>query len=100
MTVYCFDIDGTICTNTDGDYEQAMPFEDVIDKINQLYNAGHRIILYTARGYTTGIDWFDMTGKQLEVWKVRYHQLTMGKPYADLYIDDKGVQSKEFFKNL
>ena len=20
MTVYCFDIDGTICTNTDGDY--------------------------------------------------------------------------------
>lgn len=100
MTVYCFDIDGTICTNTDGDYEKAMPFEDVIDKINQLYDAGHRIILYTARGYTTGINWFDVTGKQLEAWKVRYHQLVMGKPYADLYIDDKGVQSKEFFKSL
>ena len=26
VKVYCFDIDGTICTNTDGDYEKAKPY--------------------------------------------------------------------------
>ena len=56
MTVYCFDIDGTICTNTDGDYEQAVPFKEVIKKINSLYDMGYKIIFFTARGTTTGID--------------------------------------------
>jgi len=100
MTVYCFDIDGTICTNTDGGYEQAVPFEDVIQKINQLYDMGHEITFFTGRGSTTGIDWSELTRKQLKGWKVKYHKLVMGKPYADLYIDDKGIHSKDFFNDL
>ena len=28
---YCFDIDGTICTNTNGDYEKAEPLTDRIN---------------------------------------------------------------------
>ena len=70
MTVYCFDIDGTICTNTDGDYEQAIPFKEVIEKINHLYDMGHKIVFYTGRGSTTGIDWYDFTKKQLRELKV------------------------------
>lgn len=97
MTVYCFDIDGTICTNTDGGYAQAIPFKEVIEKINRLYDDEHRIIFYTARGSTTHIDWYDFTRKQLKEWGVKYHELVTGKPYADLYIDDKGIQSEEFF---
>ena len=31
--IYVFDIDGTICTNTDGDYKSAEPFADMIEKI-------------------------------------------------------------------
>ncbi|MFC2006764.1 hypothetical protein ACFLUQ_01190 [Chloroflexota bacterium] len=100
MTVYCFDIDGTICTNTDGDYEQTVPFREAIEKVNQLFDDGHEIIFFTARGYTTGMDWFDLTKKQLEDWKVKYHQLIMGKPYADFYIDDKAVKPDEFFMGL
>lgn len=96
MTVYCFDIDGTICTNTDGDYEQAIPFKEVIEKINRLYDMGHKIIFYTGRGSTTGIDWFDLTRKQLKDWQVKYHELIMGKPYADLYIDDKAINTSEW----
>ena len=69
MTVYCFDIDGTICTNTDGDYENAIPFEGAIEKINGLYDQGHKIIFYTARGSTTGIDWYDLTARQLGNWQ-------------------------------
>lgn len=97
MTVYCFDIDGTICTNTDGDYEQAIPFNEVIEKINRLYDGGHKIVFYTGRGSTTGIDWYDFTKKQFKAWGVKYHELIMGKPYADLYVDDKGIQPSVFF---
>ena len=51
---YCFDIDGTICNtpcNPDGHgmrYEESTPFPDMVDKINQLYDDGHYIILMTA----------------------------------------------------
>jgi histidinol phosphatase-like enzyme len=93
MTVYCFDIDGTICTNTDGKYEQAVPFKDTIEKINRLYDKGHRIIFFTARGSTTGIDWSDFTVRQLKDWHVKYHKLLAGKPYADFYIDDKAINT-------
>ena len=81
MTVYCFDIDGTICTNTEGDYEQAVPFKEVIEKVNRLYDKGHRIIFFTGRGSTTGIDWSDLTKKQLKDWQVKYHSLILSEHY-------------------
>jgi len=91
--IYCFDIDGTLCTNTDGAYEMARAWPDVITRINALYDAGHRIILYTARGTTTGIDWRARTEAQLSAWGVRYHDLVFGKPTADVYVDDKAVNA-------
>ena len=45
--IYCFDIDGTICTNTDGEYGEAEPRREVIHHINELYQSGHRILLFT-----------------------------------------------------
>ena len=89
--IYCFDIDGTLCTNTDGEYEGAEPYPEVIAQVNALYDAGHRIILYTARGSTTRIDWRKLTEKQLWSWGVKYHELFLGKPHADLYVDDKAM---------
>ena len=47
---YVFDIDGTLCTKTDGDYEMAMPIEHRIKKVNKLFSQGHTIVLLTARG--------------------------------------------------
>ena len=35
--IYVFDIDGTICSNTWGDYENAKPFLDRIKKNNLFY---------------------------------------------------------------
>lgn len=94
--IYCFDIDGTLCTNTDGEYRQAQAFPEVIVQVNQLYEQGHRIILYTARGSTTGIDWRKVTEEQMKLWGVKYHELFFGKPTADLYIDDKAVHIKDW----
>jgi hypothetical protein len=94
--IYCFDIDGTICTNTDGKYENAEPFYDTISKVNHLFQLGHTIYFYTARGATTGINWENITEKQLIQWGVKYHKLYFGKPTADIYIDDKCINIKDW----
>lgn len=96
--VYCFDIDGTLCTNTEGDYQKAQPLYDRIEKLNALYDQGCKIVLFTARGSTTKIDWSEVTKAQMNAWGVKYHELLFGKPYADIFIDDKAVNDKDWFK--
>ena len=102
---YIFDIDGTICTQSNPDYENAKPFLERIARINQLYVEGHTIIFQTARGMgrfnnnqKEAIDlMYEFTKKQLDTWDVRYHDLFLGKPSGDIYIDDKGVNDEDFF---
>lgn len=96
---YCFDLDGTLCSNTDGDYAAAEPLEERIRVVQRLYQEGHEIVIHTARGFKTGIDWTDLTKKQLLDWAVPHHLLVMGKPFADIYIDDKGQSDLDFFSS-
>jgi len=91
MSVLCFDLDGTICTQRHLDYQKAKPIPEVIAKINQLHQKGHEIIIYTARGSETKFNWGDVTRKQLRNWGVHYDRLLFGKPNADYYVDDRGV---------
>ena len=100
MNTYVFDIDGTICNNTYGDYEKAVPFLDRIEVINNMYDNGKIIKFFTARGSTTGIDWRETTEKQLKLWGLKYHELILGKPDGNFFIDDKGYNSEnwEWFK--
>lgn len=87
---FVFDIDGVIAQfNQDLTYDKSLPNEKVIKIVNYLYEQGNKIVLFTARGYKTGIDWKETTKEQLENWGVKYHELKMGKPDADYYIDDK-----------
>ena len=95
MSTYCFDIDGVLCTNSDGIYLKAKPIQENIDILNELYDAGHKIILLTARGTKTGLDWGKFTAEQMKGWGVKYHELMMGKPEADFFVDDKGVTLNE-----
>jgi len=76
---YVIDIDNTICTPTVGrDYHKAQPWKDRIDKVNKLYDEGHEVVYFTARGMG------------------RF----AGDPNAaDYFIDDKGINSDEFFRN-
>ena len=68
---YCFDLDGTLCTLTDGDYEKAEPIIDRIQKVNKLYDEKNTIIINTARGFVTGTNWEEVTKKQLSDWNVK-----------------------------
>ena len=90
--IYYIDIDGTICTPVDnGEYGKTTPFTDRIEKYNNFYDEGHTVIYWTARGTTTGIDWKSVTEQQLNKWGVKYHELKLGKPYYDVFIDDKSI---------
>lgn len=86
----CCDIDGILAEKVSmNDYTQASPLETNVCLINALYQKGYHITLFTARGYTTGLNWEQITKEQMRRWGVQYHELLFGKPDADIYIDDK-----------
>lgn len=103
--IYVIDIDGTICTQTDGDYTQALPLHDRIEKINFLHSQGNKIFFFTARGMrsyngcikTVYEKYYDLTLHQLNNWGVSFDGLILGKPQADFYVDDKGIKDVDFF---
>lgn len=89
---YVFDIDGVIAKKNAGlEYDKALPDLEIIDIINRLYDLGNEIILFTARGFKTGIDWSDVTKRQMESWGVKYTKLMFGKPAGDYYVDDHNL---------
>ena len=96
---FIVDIDGTICTTKHGDYNNSKPDLKMISMINNLFDNGHTIHYYTARGTVTGIDWYSLTKSQLVDWGVKFHELMMGKPEADFFIDDKAV-NPHFMKDI
>jgi CMP-N,N'-diacetyllegionaminic acid synthase len=97
MIIYV-DIDETICESDESrDYSLSSPIASNIKKINDLYDSGNTIVYWTARGTTTGIDWREVTEKQFSEWGVKYHDLKLGKPNYDLFIDDKNINSERFF---
>ena len=97
--IYCFDLDGTLCTNTEGEYSKDSPYLDRIDIVNSLYDSGNTILIDTARGSTTKINWYELTENQLKEWGIKYHTLRVGvKLNFDILIDDKCINDTLFFK--
>jgi hypothetical protein len=94
-----FDLDGCLCSQADGDYETAQPFPDAIGVVNRLYEDGFTILIYTSRFmnrnqndvHKTYHDGYEFTKRQLAGWGVQYHCLMMGKPPADVVVDDRAV---------
>ena len=98
--IYYIDIDETICLNEseDRDYSKATPIKNNINKINKLYDEGHHVIYWTARGSISGLDWTDLTKSQLRTWGAKYHAVKLGKPHYDVFICDKAINSRNFFE--
>ena len=104
---YVFDIDGTICTHNSPIYTNAVPYTERIHKVNSLYDEGHTIVLFTARGMGRHKnnallaieEFYELTATQMKSWGVKYHHLFLGKPSGDVYVDDKGIKDEHFFAN-
>ncbi len=100
------DLDGTISYNPEepgfadrhADYKKAKPIPERINYINQLFDEGHKIHIWTARGSVSGTDYYDLTKQQMLDWGVKYTELHVGnKPHFDMYICDKSYNSETFF---
>ena len=94
---FCFDIDNVICNTTKSNYSKSTPKKKVIEFINQLYDSGHIIKIYSARymgrsndninrAYKLG---YKSTYSQLKKWGLKFDKLFLGKPSFDIYVDDK-----------
>ena len=98
MIIYV-DIDETICTTSDTndvrEYDKSVVVQENLDKINKLYEDGHKIIYWTARGSRTGIDWSEFTTKQLKSWGAKFHEVRCDKPNYDIFVEDKSIRIEE-----
>ena len=105
---YVIDIDDTICIpgpTEETKYTDATPIRERIAKINDLYIQGNCIIYHTARGMgkfknspsLAHQEYYKFTLRQLMSWGCMFNELRMGKPSGDYYIDDKGVNTNDFF---
>ncbi|KAK1702093.1 capsule biosynthesis phosphatase [Colletotrichum lupini] len=100
---FCFDLDMTLVgvPAVAGDYSTCPPIEKNIRLVQQLYNAGHYIIIQTARRMRTHhgnlgsvlADVGPVTFSQLAKYEIPYHDIHFGKPYADVYVDDLAVNA-------
>ena len=93
---YAFDIDNTLVTTNGSDYEHCVPIQHRIDRVNRLFEEGHTIYLFTARGMTSGKDLYEFTANQMQNFGIKYHQLIMGKPNVDVFVDDKAISPKDW----
>jgi capsule biosynthesis phosphatase len=97
-----FDLDGVICElkKPSESYSEVSPKKKVIQKMRNLKDQGHYLIIHTGRHMRTCngdvAKVIEKIGKitedWLEKWNVPYDELVFGKPYADIYIDDLGVE--------
>jgi uncharacterized HAD superfamily protein len=82
------DIDGTICTEEKTfSRSLAKPLPGAVESVNKLYNQGHTIRLFTARSWVE----YEVTKAWLDSNGFKYHQLLMGKPLGDVWIDDRAI---------
>jgi histidinol phosphatase-like enzyme len=104
--IIAFDLDDTLCTRPSDKeilgiekYHYCEPIKEMIDLSNSLYDKGHTIYIYTARGmHTLNGDvgeiyakLYDITLDSLKKWGVKHNGLYMGKMHYDLLIDDKAM---------
>lgn len=92
------DLDGTLCTE-EKTFERSLatPLPGAREALERMRANGHTIVIWTARGweqYRISKDWLDRHG-------FPYDQIIMGKPIANLFIDDRARRfdgwDKEYF---
>jgi len=83
------DLDGTLCTEErQFSRSLASPLPGAVEGVNALYRQGHTIIIYSARTWAE----FEMTTHWLKTNGFLYHQLMLGKPVGDVWIDDRALR--------
>ncbi|NBP02731.1 MAG: hypothetical protein EBU90_21945, partial [Proteobacteria bacterium] len=113
--IIAFDLDDVLCERNPefehlgvDKYDYCVPIQKNIDVVNTLYDDGNKIIIYTARGMTVFsgnifdiyTNLYQKTFDCLVKWRVKFHQLVMGKISYDVLIDDKCLNSYNITKDI
>ena len=104
-----FDLDDTLCTTQNGDYANAQPITEVVEKLKEYHRQGFTIVINTSRNMRTYqgnigainkntlpiiIDW-------LARHDIPYDELYVGKPWCGFegfYVDDRAIRPDELVK--
>ena len=91
------DLDRTICTE-ERQFSRALaaPLQGAVESVNALFEEGHTIILYSAR---TWAEW-EVTNHWLRENGLKFHQLFLGKPTGDVWIDDRAIRHVDWNQTL
>lgn len=102
--IIAFDLDDVLCYREKkydslgaNKYNYCKPIHQNIELMNECYDNGFYIKIYTARGMTHFAgdypniisSLYDLTHNQLIGWNAKFHELIFGKIHYDILIDDK-----------
>lgn len=101
------DLDGTITSGESGNYSDAKPRADVVEKIREYKAQGFDIVISTARNMRTyegnvgkiNVHTLPVIIQWLDKHNIPYDEIIVGKPwcgYEGFYVDDKSVRPSEF----
>lgn len=104
-----FDLDDTLCKTQHGDYANAQPITEVVDKLRDYHAQGFTIVINTSRNmrtYEGNIGAINKNTLPLIIdWLARhnipYDELYVGKPWCGFegfYVDDKAIRPDELVK--
>ena len=99
-----FDVDDTILSTVNRDYENSQPKMEVIVGLREVKAAGWTVILHTARGMgrsngdieSVRQDVIEEIEKFCTKYDVPYDSIQIGKPWAAYYVDDKAMTPSQF----
>lgn len=104
-----FDLDDTLCTTQNGDYANAQPITEVIEKLKDYHRQGFTIVINTSRNMRTfqgnigaiNKNTLPIITEWLDRHDIPYHELYVGKPWCGFegfYVDDKAIRPDELVK--
>ena len=103
--VIIVDFDDTLCLHAGHDKSniaKGAPNLPLILKLNELFDRGYSIQIYTARGHISARTRKEADEKYrsiiqewLQKYGVKYSHLTFNKPLGIIYIDDKSIRPDE-----
>lgn len=103
------DLDNTLTLGESGDYANAVPRQDVVERLREYKGRDFEIVIHTSRNMRTYQGNIGKivanTSPVIIDWLVRhdipYDEIWLGKPWCGhqgFYVDDKAVRPDEFTK--
>lgn len=100
------DLDNTLCYSN-GDYINASPNLEVIDKLREYHQLGFEVVIHTSRNMRTfegnvgkiNVHSLPIILEWLHKYQVVFDEVVVGKPWCGhdgFYVDDRAIRPDEF----